>query len=720
MQILSTGQGKYLSLQAPRISQERVMLFAQNFGLKMVPLAPGTGRIYFRNMRFRLPAGSDLLITSEINAEKIFYCPNKERLVFYRKVITPHRVEFENIGEIRFDEQGFLLQGNERFVTPGGKMPNCREGKQYSLNLADAVEIFGIRERTVTLAPSTGWAVIKLFTISCRLSTDPHNLYYDDLAGGRIRYQVWPQGRAVFFRRIGNRDTYLGEVTRQMLFENMQAKGRTFVYLPDLINELSGREAPINQRYQHPGESPCYGFTSSGIMYSFHVFEEMTYAGSILRGDLYRREYNDRIEIGLKIDGIFSVLGEFTFDPEGRIIKDGKVFLHQGKAVIKKDKPRYYVHLKALVPELASITKPFRYAENQRSDGNSYPECRADAQGHFYLLSANPRNPISRLTKEGKVNLCLFPQKIFVFVNGRLLGPVRKDTEGNIYNADGSIAVPAHIKRVNLLPQIPELDVEEGRFTYITRKSGNKDSVQLRTRGLRFVALVNREWFMARWLKAGDVYWRREGKKIEIRRKRQVSALAYFEVDTETMEIRSEGGRTIPFPESKRINLAELTPTFDLEDKGFLHFLRSHSHGRTGEFVSREDIRFLAAFIEKTEVSGLNFDNEVFMSRFYFALNLFMGRLVRNENQIEDRERIRNFLIALRLFFNAADIHLKKRSYVNGFVDILELHTEDIGNYLIDLIERFGKRKVLLTLKQIENGTLDSRVHSLIHAFEEV
>jgi hypothetical protein len=544
------------------ITAQRMRIY-RKFGARLRQLPPSTKTIRLRNVGLIIPRGSNTLLSDDLSSGNIYFITNKNSISFYRKLGLGEN--YEALGGVAFDKEGYLLIDGKRFNSKSGKQPNFSDRKRYEYSIVRFIDTFGATERIIKLPEVSGNIRANVKGIPVTFSKNPDNIFYNSFDQGRIAVRVWPEGKVEFFQLTIGDAKLIGSTTLTRLRHYLEETGKKSVYIPDLIGEFGVFLSPVTRFSQKPGESPKYSFNSGKIMFSIIVTEEMVYAKDIIDGKLYHKEYADRIEVGFVKLNKFTPIGEIRFDSQGRILHGNEIYLKDGKPVQRNTDKIGYASLKILVPELTAIEKSFEHVTYKHKGGRIEHECRATAMGKVFVLGAARRNPLVKKVKEGRVKLKLTPDKVSVYIGGSLIGSAKIDSAGNILYKDGSIAFPADKKRITLTKVIARLDVERGRFIYKATAKGKDSPVKINIKGICFKASVGKTWFHTKGLRTGKVYWRRSGNKVEVFRKGFSSPIGCFRIDLKENEIIRSDGLIISIPPNKEIDLLSCVPALRLE-----------------------------------------------------------------------------------------------------------------------------------------------------------
>lgn len=643
-------------------------------------------RINFGSIRFSLPAWKDHFIRKDIEAGLIHYKFEETSITFFKRVDIGgngiSNIHFEEIGKIKFDHNGDLLGKNGNVVKRNGALINCKQGAMvFYIPLVDQINVFAVQERIISISPMSGPVIIGAFGLRIKLSADPRNIYYKDLLAGNMRYQVWPEGRLVFYRKVEEGHELIGETTKEELKARLAETGLSYINLPHFLRQFGVNDAPLHLLSAKDNGTPQYGFRAKGITYSLYITEDMVYAADLLSGSVYRREYHDRIEIGMAANGKFTLIGE---------IKTKK---------LDNLGPNQYVDLKAEVPELATLKKKFKYVASEKKDGNIGAECLTHAFGRKFALSADVRNIFTGLVKKGKVFLIINPREIKVEANGRVIVALTMDEGGDIFSGD-KLIVPGDRKTVNLTKNAAVLDIEEGVFTYVKKERG-KDLVQVRTAGVRFIAFVERQSVWAEYIRRRLLRWRRRGDVFELYILGLRPFINIIFNKTELFILEAGEVKKVAVPKSRSVNLGKIL-SIDMS----AHPWMMYDHETIENMFRLDDLQLISVLIRNTLLNRVPVENGVKLSKMLLAQAVFMERAVRLIDDISGEQRIRMFCQALFNFIRIIEQVIESSDNGHRIRHSIIEYLDRIREHFIQLKKDNGDALVSAEMAKFKDGIL--------------
>jgi hypothetical protein len=287
------------------------------------------------------------------------------------------------------------------------------------------------------------------------------------------------------------------------------------------------------------------------------------------------------------------------------------------------------------------------------------------------------------------------------------------------------------MERIPLVKLIPELDVEEVRFSYYFNKARKMHFAQIKYSGLRFIMRIYPDYYYFPQIKSGDVYWRRTGNKVELLRKRKDLSilLGSFTIDRTNWKCICENGEEVPIPQSKKINLRYLVPAMASKD-GFEEILCEGENDLLDIFVERTNVEIhklaegismeaapvLIREIQRIKISDLIvFEQESedaepvrrdLSDKYFFALKVLLGRIASNNADVGMEEVLSMFASVAYKFFIDIESKVQEENGVNGSMDIVKIHFEDIAEGIDRLVKIYGWKAVMDEFEVYKNGAL--------------
>lgn len=661
--------------------------------IRLSQLTLGRRTIGFGRLNFYLPKWSDHFLASDISRGLIFFSRNETGIIFYKKVRFLNSYYHEEIGALQFDRDGYLLADGER--KPAA--PNHKTDKPYrKISIAQNVEIFIVRERSINLNPAKRECILGLFGKKISVSIDPDNMYYKDFTKGRISFQVWRSGRVVFYKKSSNgaEPKIIGETSRSAIEEYIKKSKIAQPNLTSIVEEFGVTEAPINLVGCKSGESPTFGFELWKIKFRFVADENNMHINSIVRGCMVRRAYKDRIEIGVNKRKGYKKLGEVRFNANDEVELNGKPFVYRGSTVKRKSpKTISYLPLKLLVPEVGA----------HRVDFDSKGE--APALSRIFTLPVNQRYPVAAEIKNAWLNVT--SERVRLMGVGKEVNPYAFsiDSKGDVVGPN-KVVIPAKNVRVPIVMLVDRLDIENGTFTCYVPKGETRLNMVARTRGFRFILTIDKNSPLRPFFDDGKIGWRRSKDKFCL----TVDGIPYaenFNINQKQMVISfCEGGKTVKIPSSKRLNVNEVFSVVVKFSEPLIKFVMAYDHEAIGVIFARSALTLIRSLLDNSDPEDvlLNSSSNV-NNRVLYTYLVIMDRMRQNRDNLEFDQQIGIFSASLlkyveSLFFMLISGNAELR------YDAVAQQTIRISDYIAELEKEHGAEKVESYFKTYQLGHL--------------
>jgi hypothetical protein len=661
--------------------------------IRLSQLTLGRRTIGFGRLNFYLPKWSDHFLASDISRGLIFFSRNETGIIFYKKVRFLNSYYHEEIGALQFDKDGYLLADGDR--KPAA--PNHKTDKPYrKISIAQNVEIFDVRERSINLNPARRECILGLFGKRISVSIDPNNVHYKYFITGKICFQVWRSGRVVFYKKSSNGvgPKIIGETSRSAIENYIEESGIAQPNLSSIVEELNVTEAPINLVGCKSGESPTFGFELWKIKFRFVADENNMHINTIINGCMVRRAYKDRVEIGINKRNGYKKLGEVKFNANDEIELDGAPFVYKGSTV-KRKSPEIisYLPLKLLVPEVGA----------QRVDFDSKGE--APALSRIFALPVNQRYPVADEIKNAWLKVT--SERVHLMGIGKQVNPYSfsVDSKGGMVGPN-KVVIPAENVRVPIVKLVDRLDVENGAFTCYVPEGGTRLNIMARTRGFRFILTIDKNSPLRPFFELGKIGWRRSKDKFCL----TVDGIPYaenFNINEKQMVISfDQGGKTRKIPSSKRLNVNEIFSVAVKFSEPLIKFVMAYDHEAIGIIFARSALTLLRSLLDNSNPEDvlLNGSSNV-NNRVLYAYLVIMDRMRQSRDKLDFDQQLGIFSTSLlkyveSLFFMLISGNAELR------YDAVAQQTIRISDYIAELEKEHGAEKVESYFKTYQSGHL--------------
>jgi|GEM_PF-6956475 len=571
---------------------------------------------------------------------------------------------------------------------------------------------FKVKERPVKYSEEHKIAQWRVEDIWMRPSIDQDNVYFDGIKARNIFVQVWPSGRIAFIQKKDSRNwSIIGETSLTKLRAHLEKTGKARIYLPEVIPAFGALERKISpvQVTQSGKKYHVYTFYYAGIRFVYKPNKNAYYSHKFLSSRFYRQEHPDYVLIGIKKLRRFVPLGKIEFDAEGRVLKDGRVFLWKGKPIVKGAKKGQYGPLKEIVPELATAEKTFSFSERETAASIAC-ECKANAVGRTFLISASSRNPITAQVRKGKVKIRISPERIQIYAGKNKLGEVSIDQDNNITSPAGEKLCLSDRQKINLLPFMPQLDIEKGLFTNYQRSEEDPAEINMNYNRISFCITLPADHPFSRMTKTGEIYWKRRANKIILLRKGISDPLTHFSVNLRANAIILRDGTEIPIPANRRFSLERVLPILRMDAQKLMQeFAPEHIDDI---IVKNGEELVLAAALNLPDRAFL-FGEQAFFSKYLYSLKSILKKIAARNNNVTASKRIAMFLITLHRFMDVLQWIKDDSNYNSSLKNVRDQHMEDLVSHIDTLKSRFGYSMVKVEFQRFRQGVLWSYVAPL-------
>jgi hypothetical protein len=289
-------------------------------------------------------------------------------------------------GRIHFYER--LADQNE---APIGWLPLDAPAHGRSNSVLVANHIVDFRLKDITIHRYTVHAKASYRKVTFIFSQDKDNIYYPDLAAGRLFLRAGYDDRIEVVRKIDQREEVLGAIPiednclvigpgRKIAFD--QPGKAVPLVIDKAIEALGGHEATVKPR---KSLSAAYVSAYGNLRFYFPMSRGNVHLPRLRAGQMLCRVYRSRFEVGYKESGRFCEIGRVNFGPDGYLLDPRNVL---GKQVKQHGEVLQDVDLGKLIPELGRIEKRIKPHVKLFCRGiNCYPNLRPRDHYHADLYA---------------------------------------------------------------------------------------------------------------------------------------------------------------------------------------------------------------------------------------------------------------------------------------------------------------------------------------------